>query len=58
MLARSFVSLVHPIVGATSLDRVLSNSLSDVSRIDPCNHEEADTRVLLHALDGSMNGYS
>ena len=36
----------------------MSNSLSDVSRIDPCNHEEADTRVLLHALDGSMNGYS
>ena len=52
MLAETFISIAQPIIVATNLDHVLTNSLPDISRIDPCNHEEADTR-----LDGSNNGY-
>ena len=57
MLAETFISLAQPIIVATSLVHVLTNSLADISRIDPCNHEEADTRLILHVLDGSNNGY-
>ena len=37
---------------------VASNSNFDLSGIKPCNHEEADTCVLLHAHDMTMKGYS
>ena len=57
MLAETFISIAQPIIVATSLDHVLTNSLPDISRVDPCNHEEADTRLILHVLDGSNNGY-
>ena len=43
---------------ATYLEDVLSNNPNvDVSAIQPCNHEEADTRLLLHALHASNNGF-
>lgn len=44
LLARSFISLAHSIVVSTSLDHALSNSLLDISNIDPCNHMEEDTQ--------------
>ena len=58
MVAKTCISMVQPVIVATSLDHVITNSLSGISRIDPCNHEEADTRFILHVLDGSRNGYS
>ena len=43
---------------ATHLEEVLSNNTNiDVSTIQPCNHEEADTRLLLHVLHASKNGF-
>ena len=41
---------------ATIKNHVLTNACIDTSRIEPCNHEEADTRLLLHVLDGSSTG--
>ena len=29
----------------------------DVSALAPCSHEEADTRILLHAMDAAEKGY-
>ena len=40
----------------TKDEHVLSNSESDVSQISPCNHEEADSRMFLHAKDAAVNG--
>ena len=43
---------------ATHLEEVLSNNLdADLSALQPCNHEEADTRLLLNALDASKRGF-
>ena len=41
---------------ATVEDKVISNTDMDKSSIEPCNHEEADTRLLLHVLDGAKSG--
>ena len=43
---------------ATHLEEFLSNNLdADLPALQPCNHEEADTRLLLHTLDGSKRGF-
>ena len=43
---------------ATHLEEVLLNNPNvNLSAIQPCNHEEADTRLLLHALHASRNGF-
>ena len=57
MLVETFISIAQPIIVATSLGHILTNSLADISRIYPCNHEEADTRHIIHVLDGSNNGH-
>ena len=45
-------------IKATHLEEVLSNNLdADLSALQPCNHEEADTRLLLHALNASKSGF-
>ena len=45
-------------VVATLGSGVVSNDTNlNTSSITPCNHEEADTRVFLHALDGVNNGF-
>ena len=42
---------------ATNLNGVVTNSIvEDVSALQPCNHEEADTRLLLHVYDASLKG--
>ena len=41
---------------ATIKNRVVANTSLDTSRMEHCNHEEADTRLLLHALDGANTG--
>ena len=43
-------------VFATIGDGVVTNAAIDTSNLEICNHEEADTRVLLHVLDGSKSG--
>ena len=56
LLAEVFIDTTHPVIVSTSLDHVLSNLLHDKQGIDPCNHEEADIRVL-HVADGSSAGF-
>ena len=43
---------------ATELENAASNSFqADLCNIQPCNHEEADTRLFLHVIDASNRGY-
>ena len=42
---------------ATVSDRVVSNIAIDTTNLGECNHEEADTRLLLHAYDAFLNGF-
>lgn len=45
-------------VNSTRAEHVLSSSSdSDRHIVEPCTHEEADTRVILHTLDASLSGY-
>ena len=37
---------------------VLSSQLEENSALDPCSHEEADTRMLLHAAHASASGHT
>ena len=43
----------------STLDKTVLSSLhlQDISALLPCNHEEADTRLLLHALDATKHGH-
>ena len=43
--------LCHGETVMTSSNRAEMNSLS------PCSHEEADTRLMAHALDASLKGH-
>lgn len=38
-------------------DEVLCSETYDMSRVSPCNHEESDTRVFVHALDAVLSGH-
>ena len=43
----------------STLDKTVLTSphLQDMSALSPCNHEEAGTRLLLHALDATKHGH-
>ena len=58
MVSETAVSIPERVttVVATVEDKVISNAGVDKSNIEPCNHEEADTRLLLHVLDGARSG--
>lgn len=43
---------------ATHGTSVLSNSSRGLSNIEPCNHEEADTRMMVHVADAVAQGYT
>ena len=46
-------------VYATSGENVIcSNENADCTYIQPCNHEEADSRMFVHAYDAARNGYN
>ena len=47
-------SNTHVVV--TKNEDVLSNKAFDTEPLAPCNHEEADTRMFLHAKDAAING--
>ena len=60
MLAINITKIPASIVEimATHLEEVLSKNLdADLSALQPCNHEEADTRLLLQALNASKSGF-
>ena len=38
---------------STESEKVLSNKSFDVSALQPCNHAEADTRIILHVAHAS-----
>ena len=40
----------------TNEERVLSNPQSEVPELQPCNHEEADYRMMMHAIH-ALHGY-
>ena len=47
------------VVIITKGEQVLSSPpLDDVSFVAPCNHDEADTRILLHVLDATQSGFT
>lgn len=40
-------------------ERVLTSAAkSDMSLLEPCSHEEADTRIMVHVLDACMSGHN
>ena len=42
----------------TTRDKVLAVPVRDNSRIQPCNHEEADSRMFLHVSDAANDGHT
>jgi len=42
---------------STNLQSVLSNKQQDISGLQPCNHTEADTLILLHLTHSANQGY-
>ena len=52
MLADRFI--VNPSTFCIKLERVITKNEQNLNRIDNCNHEEADTCIILHAVDGSQ----
>lgn len=43
---------------ATHGENVLSSEeMPDMSALSPCTHEEADTRMIIHAFDASLHGH-
>ena len=52
LLADRFI--VNPSIVCTKLEQVITKNEQNLNRINNCNHEEADTRVILHAVDSSQ----
>jgi len=51
LVAQALISTISPnetTIVVTLRDEVVSNQVLDVSEIAPCDHEEVDTRMLLH----------
>ena len=42
----------------TYLETVLSNKDIDLTTLQPCNHPEADTRIILHLAHASKHGHT
>ena len=50
MLAKSLTTMESNFdTFATNLENVLLNNVNNLDELFPCNHEEADTRIFLHA---------
>ena len=43
---------------STKGDNVVCNKPCDVSALQPCNHTEADTRIMLHVKHGAQYGHT
>ena len=59
LLADKLVSHCPPnrMILATSFDRTLCNADIDLTRVSPCNHEEADTRIFVHVKHAADSGH-
>ena len=58
MIAESVAAIqCNGTILATKGEHILSNSQIDDCNIAPCNHEEADSRLLLHAYDAAIHGH-
>ena len=61
MFTFQVISLEHPEekqVFATHGENVLkSQDGADTSALAPCNHEEADSQMMIHALDASLHDH-
>ena len=60
MISQKASRLSMPIVVAAVSEDVVTNqpSLNSLhNQLSPCNHEEADTRLILHVLNGSFCGF-
>ena len=44
---------IFPTLGVS----ILSSDDTDVSSLAPCSHEEADSRMMIHVSDASLNGH-
>ena len=55
MLAEYMVTIEGLEVVCTKMTDVVSNTVEDLSSMKSCNHEEADTRLLLHVIDACNN---
>ena len=58
MIAEAVIQIPETLttIAATIGSKTVSNSSLEKLNIEPCNHEEADTRLLLHALDEANSG--
>ena len=58
MIAEAVIQIPETLVTivATIGGKIVSNSSLEKLNIEPCNHEQADTRLLLHVLDGANSG--
>ena len=56
MLAERLTTMESNFDIVTNLENVLSNNVNNLDELFPCNHEEADTRIFLHAKNASDNG--
>ena len=43
---------------STRFETVLSNKNCDLTTLQPCNHSEADTRILLHLAHAAKQGHT
>ena len=50
------MKLSEGIVITTVDESATCNDSNNLSFLSPCNHEETDTKMMLHAKDASLNG--
>ena len=58
MIAEAVIQILETLatIVATIGSKIVSNSSLEKLNIEPCNHEQADSRLLLHVLDGVNSG--
>ena len=58
MIAEAVIEIPETLatIVATIGSKIVPNSSLEKLNIEPCNNEEADTRLLLHILDGANSG--
>lgn len=45
------------VIYATHGETVMTSNRTEMNSLSPCSHEEADTRLMVHALDASLKGH-
>ena len=52
----SHITDIPTVALSTKEEKVLSNTPVDLSSLEPCNHEEADTRIFVRVYDAARVG--